>query len=569
MLEKLRERLSTVDALPQLTLLGLFTGIFSGLLIVIFRLTIEYGQSLLLSTNGASYEQLDTLKRLFLPLLGSGLFVVLFFGIAESKRRTGLLHVIERLEYNQARMGITNALVQFFGGALCIISGHSVGREGPSIHLGSAAGSTLGRGLDLPNNSIRVLVGCGTAAAIAASFNTPIAGIIFAMEVVLMEYSVIGFLPVMVASIGGTLVTLFVYGDTPAFSVPSMQIDSIAHIGPLLIIGLIIGFIAALFNLTLKFVARWGVQLSFVHKSLLAGLLMGVCAMLSPEVMGIGYDTVEHAFSQQLDILDLLVILSIKFIATAIVIGLGMPGGLIGPVLFLGALSGSLLTILFSNFLFLDPPVGFYSVVAMGAMMGATLHAPLAALMAILELTANPHFLFPTMICVVTAQLVSGGLLKNESAIRLLLQAKGLDYRNDPIVQSLRRLGIVTVMKKTDHVIPNKCSREQLLTAIAMKEDQIIVTDSTNRPVCLLPTLDATRALEEEDIPRYNLLEIPAKRQELSTIRVRATLQEALDKMHQEGIDALAVCREKQNGNMKVYGYVTKSHIEDKYKYRR
>ncbi|HBC55629.1 MAG TPA: voltage-gated chloride channel [Gammaproteobacteria bacterium] len=568
MLEKLRERLSTVDALPQLTLLGLLTGVFAGLLIVLFRLTIEYGQSWLLGSNRETYEQISSLGRFLLPLLGSSLIVILFIGISESKRRTGLLHVIERLEYNQGRMGLTNALVQFFGGALCIISGHSVGREGPSIHLGAAAGSSLGRWLDLPNNSIRVLVGCGTAAAIAASFNTPISGIIFAMEVVLLEYSVIGFLPVIVAAIGGTVVTLLVYGNAPAFSVPPIEINSLVHIGPLLAIGLFIGLMSAGFNLALKFTAKWGLHLSFIQKSLLAGLLMGICGMLSPEVMGIGYDTVENTFSQQMEISTLLLILSIKFIATVIVIGLGMPGGLIGPVLFLGAVSGSLLTVLFSNLLFFDSPTGFYAVVGMGAMMGATLHAPLAALMAILELTANPHFLFPTMICVVTAQLVSSGLLKNESAIRALLHAKGLDFRNDPIIQSLRRLGIVTVMKKTNNVVPSKCTREKLLESVENREEQIIVTDSSARPVCLLPTLDATRALEEEQTQTFNLLEIPAKRQELSTIKVRATLQEALDKMHQEGIDALAVCRESSDRNIKVYGYVTKSHIEDKYRYR-
>jgi len=126
---------------------------------------------------------------------------------------------MERLSRHQGHLPIRNAIVQFFGGILALISGQSGGREDPAIHLGAASSSLLGQAFSLPNNSIRTLVACGTAAAIAGSFNTPIAGVIFAMEVVMMEFTIGSFIPVIIAAVASTLLAHYVIGNEPAFTV--------------------------------------------------------------------------------------------------------------------------------------------------------------------------------------------------------------------------------------------------------------------------------------------------------------------------------------------------------------
>ena len=125
---------------------------------------------------------------------------------------------MERLTRHQGYLPLRNAVIQFFGGAIALISGQSGGREGPAIHLGATAASLLGQKFQLPNNSIRTMIACGTAAAIASSFNTPIAGVIFAMEVVMMEYTVASFLPIIVAAVTSTLVSQAFFGAAPAFA---------------------------------------------------------------------------------------------------------------------------------------------------------------------------------------------------------------------------------------------------------------------------------------------------------------------------------------------------------------
>jgi CIC family chloride channel protein len=160
----------------------------------------------------------------------------------------GVIHVMERLAYQEGYLPAKQAMMQFIGGAIAIISGHSVGREGPSIHLGSAAASLLGQWLRLPNNSIRTLVACGASAAIAASFNAPLAGVIFAMEVVKMEYTISGFTPVILAAVSATVLNRLVFESLPTFVVPELVLHSFWELGVIVGMGIGIGALAAGFT---------------------------------------------------------------------------------------------------------------------------------------------------------------------------------------------------------------------------------------------------------------------------------------------------------------------------------
>ena len=194
--ESIRIRLGSLDALPVLAALGFISGILAGGVIVLFRLFIE--SSFIVWHTGDSagdFESAPWWFRLVLPTLGGILVGFILHKVGKNYRQVGVGHVLERMTFHQGYLNWRNALVQFLIGGLTIATGQSVGKEGPGIHLGSASGSWLGQRMKLPNNSIRVLVGCGTAAAISASFNTPLAGVIFAMEVVMMEYTVVSFIP--------------------------------------------------------------------------------------------------------------------------------------------------------------------------------------------------------------------------------------------------------------------------------------------------------------------------------------------------------------------------------------
>ncbi|MDH5738273.1 MAG: chloride channel protein, partial [Gammaproteobacteria bacterium] len=189
-----RQKLASIDAVPQFAFLGVVSGLITGLVILAFRTVIELPLDLILANGFEDFESLSRENRFLLPVVGAILLAIVLSFVSSAHRGMGVTHVLARLARYQGHLPFYNLLTQFFGGALALISGQSLGREGPAIHLGAAGSSLFGQALKLPNNSIRVLVGCGAAAAISASFNTPIAGVIFSMEVIILEYTIAGFI---------------------------------------------------------------------------------------------------------------------------------------------------------------------------------------------------------------------------------------------------------------------------------------------------------------------------------------------------------------------------------------
>ncbi len=283
----------------------------------------------------------------------------------------------------------------------------------------------------LPNNSLRVLVGAGTAGAIAASFNTPLAGVIFTMEVVMMEYTLASFTPVIIAAVSATAVTQLALGSDPAFNVPQLALGSLTELPFVVLIGAVGGCIAVAFIELVRRISGWVKDISIVVRATAAGTLCGLVAMFVPQVMGVGYHTVDGALLGNLGLGLMLSIALAKLVTTAGAIGLGLPGGLIGPTLVIGAVYGGALGILGAQFSPADNVAspGYYAILGMGAAMAATLQAPLAALTAIIELTYNPNIILPGMLVVITASLIAKELFGKDSVFLVLTRARGLEYR--------------------------------------------------------------------------------------------------------------------------------------------
>ena len=572
MLEKLRLKLASAEALPLLILLGLFTGLFAGAIIIGFRFLIESIQAGFLSEgNPENYESLSIAMRFILPFAGAATIGILFHWLFKGPVPVGVVHVLERLAYHQGNLPFKNFVAQFFAAAISIISGHSVGREGPGVHLGAAGGSFIGQWLQLPNNTLRILVACGAAASIAASFNTPIAGVIFAMEVIVMEYTLAGFAPIIISAVSATILTQAVFSGGAVFSsVSALRLSTLSELSALLVMGVMVGALAALFIWMLRITTIKTRSILFMYRMLLAGALTGVCAMLAPQIMGIGYDTVNLALSGELALELLIVIVLAKLVATAVSLGLGLPGGLIGPTLVIGAAAGGLVGIIMQTVVGSDASsIGFYAMLGMAAMMGATLQAPLAALMALLELTVNTNVILPGMLVVIVAGLTSSHLFKQQGVFMMLLKERGLDFSNSPVAQSLRRVGVSSVMSRSlvqhDHLL----DREQAANLLQHEPDWIVI-EKESLPVAIMPSVELANHLGMTEDNDINLLEIPANRFDSDRIQVRDTLQVALEKMDEQQLDVLYVALDKQNttGQVRVDGIVTRQMIETHYRYK-
>ena len=571
-LERFRRQLASVDALPQLCVLGVASGLVTGGVMVIFRLLLGVGAWLLMPQgNIESFEALSPYLRSLLPIAAVTLIGVWLWRQPRQARKIGVAHVIDRLSYHQGRFPLRNWINQWWIGIVSVVGGLSAGREGPAIHLAAAASSGLGQGLRLPHNSLRVLVGCGTAAGIAVSFNTPIAGVIFAMEVVMMEYTTAGFLPVILASSTGAVVAQLVYGSTPAFQVPPVSLGSLIDLPWIIVTALIIGLLAGLFvhmarsDAYLKSVPGW-LRLALV------GVSVGAVAWWYPQVQVMGYDTLGAALAGNVAT-DVLVAVAIgKLLLTAGAVACGVSVSIIGPILVVGAAAGALCGMLGG---WLWPQVAsdatFYAMLGMAAMMGAVLQAPLAALMALLELTHNPNIILPGMLSVAVAMLTSRQICGCQGFFVTQTQ-HGLHRLQQPLMQALSRVAVPAVMERSVARTQRRITPEQARKLLDDKPTWlVIIRSSDDKSPLALKAADLARALLDEqelDERGIDLLEIPGQRLELAPIHLQATLSEAFDRLNDYGVDALYVQHTTAPMIQKISGIITRSAIESYYRYK-
>tara|TARA_R110002073_G_scaffold1321_6_gene9220 strand:+ start:876 stop:2660 length:1785 start_codon:yes stop_codon:yes gene_type:complete len=579
-----RHKLSGVEALPQLAILGLLVGLLTSAVILLFRLFIELSLMYFLpGGDPENFEGLSQLMRAVLPVSGAVIIACIWYRLKISQRKVGVAFVIERLNYHQGYISFKSMMTQFIGGILTIVSGQSAGREGPAVHLGAACSSLLGRYFNLPNNSIRILISCGTAAAISASFNTPIAGVIFAMEVVMMEYTIAGFTPVILASVTAAVLTQAVYGNESAFIVPQLYMNSLIEIPYIVICGIAIGIVSAAFIGLIKKTIQFS-RVNIFYRILAAGALTGLCAIYLPEIMGIGYDTVNQTLLGQVGLLLLCTIALGKIIITGISVGLGMPSGLVGPILFIGASVGGVFGVLAEM---LMPSIasspGFYAMLGMGAMMGSALQAPLAALLALLELTQNPNIIMPGMLIIVVSSMVSSEVFKQKSIFLSILKEQGLDFSNSPVVQALRRVSVGAMMSRQFETSNRTLTFPEAQILLRKEPKCILINNSEGKPVSLLPTVDLAHYLEEQLLVLdqeknsetvvnefiVDLFEIPAQRKDVSSLYFQATLQEALDRFSETKTDILFVERSSGPYISRVLGVLYRSDVENYYQYKR
>ena len=570
LLDRQRLRLAHPNALPQMSLMGLATGIAAGAVIVLFRWAVEGAQAAFLAGGEPeAYESLPVWLRLVLPLLGGAAIGWLFHRFSGGLHLLGVARVLERISYHQGYLTLRGFFLQFAGAALALVSGHSVGREGPHVYLGAASGSLLGQQLGLPNNSIRTLVGCGAAAGIAASFNTPLAGVIFALEVVMMEYTLASFIPVMLAAVAANMLSVTVFGNQPAFSVPAMHPGPLAEIPLVMLLGVLAGALSALFIHLLQLLSSKVRGWPFWWRTTLAGFLVGVLAMVEPQVMGIGYDSVNAALLGGIGWSVLALLLLFKLLATTASVGMGIPGGMIGPALFMGAVLGSLFAQsanLLMPAMYFD--VGFYALLGMGAMMGASLQAPLAALVAVFELTYSPQIIMPGMLAVVIAGLTASEVFGKESLFITMLKAAGMDYRVDPLTQALRRIGVASVMQRSFVRAERLLAPEGIDGLLHEKPEWLLIYEGA-KPLALMRAVALVRYLQDEGEgdQAVDLLEIPGERDEVVGIDLQANLQQALERLDQAQVNALYVERTIAPGFQRIYGVLTRATVESAYQY--
>ncbi len=572
-MDTVRQQLADVENTPGLgllCLLGAATGGLCGLVILALHTAIHTLQEPLFEIFGVAsgtFTDSSIAFRVAVPVLGALLLGLLVEWVIKSSEY-GIVHIIERLVYYQGVLPMKAALAEFTMSALALATGQSVGREGVAAHTGATTGSWLGRQLGLPNNSVRTLVGCGAAAGIAASFNTPLAAVIFAMEVVMMEYTIAGFAPIILAAVTGSLVT-FTFTDVHPRLMADYSGFSPVELPYLALVGALLGIAGASFTRLCGALVPLLGKVRISLRIALAGLVTGLLAVQFPQIMGLGFETVNASLAGEYAIAIALGVGLAKLLATSFATAAAIPGGVILPTFVVGSALGSALGSIGALIL---PghasDAGLYALLGIGAMMGAVLQAPLSALVVILELSGQTGLVLPGMLVVIAALVVSRRISVSESLFRLLLRRRGLDYRNDPISQYLRRASVLSAMNRRFRIVERRIGRAALDEVLENNIDWLLIRSREHRASLMRPS-DVARFVSQEenaDIEEIDLHNIPGKRIDAYPIHVRASLQEAFDMVNRNETEALIVERNVTGSRAITYGVLTREAIDGTYR---
>jgi len=549
------------EARLPMAALGVIVGISAGLIVNLFRFVLEEPFPFFFDgLHHDDFESLPAYLHFAMPVAGCLVIGLLLNTQSPDQQRLGVAYVIDKVQNFRSKMPVRNAVIQFVTATIALLTGGSCGREGPSIHLGATTGGAIGSALVLPNNSIRTLIAAGSAAAIAAAFNTPIAGVIFAMEVILMEYAITGIIPVIVAAVSGTVVSQVFYGDEPVFMIESVTMNSLSQLPWVVLMGLVIGVLASIFIRIHKAAVGFS-HIDLRLRLLFIGLMTGSAAFFIPEVMGTGYDSLNDAMQGSLAMNFLLVLLAVKLVVTAVSLGLGLPGGAIGSSLMLGGIAGAFMGIIGEQ---LIPGTmsssAFYVLIGMCAMMGATLQAPLAALMALLELSDNPNIILPAMLIIVVANLTSSEFLGARSVFQNTLKQRQSTLSPE-LSRFLNRYGVSTVTSFKFTTLDPDMDREAVTKGLESNPDWVII-DYPEQNKAIISRAALRIALENAD---FSLQKLEQAR-EVVPISMHATLLEALETLAEHDAQTGYVVISRESGKNTIAGVVTQDAIMKFYK---
>jgi CIC family chloride channel protein len=440
--------------------------------------------------------------RIAIPAAGGLLVGPLIYVFAREARGHGIPEVMKAVA---VRGGVIRARivgVKALASALTIGTGGSAGREGPIVQIGSAFGSTIGQWFNLNAAGVRTLVGCGAAAGISATFNAPIAGAIFAAEIIVGDFAVTQFMPIVISSVVASVVTRYAIGNNPAFLVPPYEIISPFELIPYMAAGVVAGLVAVAFIRSLTFSEDFfeKIQLPEWSRAALGGAIVGIVAIWLPNIYGVGYTTISDALSGALPTLLLAALVLAKIFATSVTIGSGGSGGIFAPSLFMGAMAGGVIGNLVEQYFpGATASSGAYALVTMGAVVAATTHAPVSAIIIIFELTQTIDIVPALMTACVISTLVSQ-LLNRDSIYTTKLRRQGIDIFETKDPNVLKGLFVRDVMVPNPEIIQASADFKTVLDLVVQSpHSQFYVASPNGDHLGAISLLELRRLIYEQD----------------------------------------------------------------------
>lgn len=540
-------------------ILAILIGLGGGGFAYLFRQMINGAQSLFFDKGAALATLLGSGWVIVIPALGGLVVGPLVYFFAREAKGHGVPEVMEAVALKGGRMRLRVIIIKAIASATCIGSGGSVGREGPIIQMGSAIGSVLGQTLKVPEKTLRTLVGCGAAAGISATFNTPIAGVFFAQEVILREFTASNFTLLTLSSVSASVVGRMLLGNNPAFMVPPYELHHPTELLFYIILGLAAAIIGTAFTRLLYFTEDVFDNLKIVPpylKPAVGGVLLGLIGWQLPQVFGVGYETITEALSGNLTLNLLGILLLAKLIATSLTLGSGGSGGVFAPSLFMGSMLGGVLgNVAHSLYPAITATPGAYALVGMGAVVAATTHAPIQAILIVFEMTLDYRIILPLMIACVVSHFLAQ-TLSRESIYTLKLTRRGINLHSDQDLEVLRQINVAEAMSKEVVAVKESNTLGDVITLMQQYHyNGFPVIDDNGRLKGLI-TLEQVRntyPYKPEERLKVSVADVMLPK--VYTISPSENLEEAFHKFARYQVDRLVVVEAEDT--KKVVGILT------------
>ncbi|MGA4792054.1 chloride channel protein [Nocardia sp. AB354] len=553
-----------------LVVLALVIGAGSGGGAIVFRWLITTFTRVL--SGFADYSAAGHVPNPHVPFLGPWFVVLapvvagliygpLVYRFAPEARGHGVPEVMYAVAERGGRIPPQVTVVKALASALCIGGGGSVGREGPIVQIGSAWGSSIGRLTRMPERRLRILVACGAAGGIAATFNAPIAGPFFAMELILRDFAAESFGAVVLSSVTASVIGRAALGNEPFLDLPAFSLRSGWEYGAFALLGVAVGLIGVVFTHVLyriEDLCDWAWRGPEWLRPAVGGLVLGGVLLVLPQMYGVGYPVLGDAIGGHYVLWMLVILMVGKMLATSLTIGIGGSGGVFAPSLFIGAMGGTAFGVVVHHlFPAATAAPGMYGLIGMGAAFAGATRAAITAVIILFELTGEYSIILPLMLAVVIATGVSR-VLSKETIYTLKLSRRGVDLDAAHAGPSgrLDRIRVAQVMEPCPEPIPADTTVEDAARVVwASAHAMVPVAGADGRYAGCVTAAAVAETLadtESADTTVADLAVLP------STVTATNTLATALDALAGESGTGVPVVN---GGGDTVVGWLTHSAV--------
>ncbi|MAL80490.1 MAG: chloride channel protein [Sneathiella sp.] len=459
-------------------------GLLAGYGAVGFRIAISEIQQLFYGADShgvvAQAIELPWWQIVAAPMIG-GLIVGLFWKyILPRHRSQGVADVIEAVIVNRGKMKLIPGLGGLFINALTLGCGGSSGREGPVVHFSALIASQIGQWLRMPSRYYMTLIACGVSSGVAASFNAPIAGMFFALEVVVGSLATQAFAPIVIASVIGTVVSRVYLGDYPAFIIPNYEIVSLWEFPAIALLGVVSAIVSLIFIWSIGFTERTidRFRLPEVLRPVAGGAVLGIIAVFVPQIIGVGYEATDSALKGQYPLIILLMLIVVKTIAVGITFGSRFGGGFFSPSLFIGAMTGGAFGLIAAAaFPEMAASHGLYAIIGMSAVAASVLGAPISTILIVFELTGDYKISIAVMVAVSVATLISKNIY-GRSIFQTQLLNRNVDVNESRALRLLSFRQVRGIMDREFIEIPKHTDMKELRKIIRnTNHDKFVVVE--------------------------------------------------------------------------------------------